>query len=98
MFLVKDTFSDDVPHQFRLTIFFSQATEAPYAMSLQWAESARVNEEFEREKSSIGESIRRIREEKDSALAGKEKALRDEMTSFVVRRSWSLNTQSPKGS
>ncbi|GAA0142645.1 hypothetical protein LIER_03492 [Lithospermum erythrorhizon] len=53
-----------------------RATEAAYVMSLQWAESARVNEEFEQEKSSIGESIRRIREERDSALAGKEKALK----------------------
>ncbi|GAA0156536.1 hypothetical protein LIER_43365 [Lithospermum erythrorhizon] len=44
-------------------------------MSLQWDESARINEEFEQEKSSIGESIRRIREGRDSALAEKEKAI-----------------------
>ncbi|GAA0153745.1 hypothetical protein LIER_11911 [Lithospermum erythrorhizon] len=42
--------------------------------AIQWAESSRINEEFEQEKSSIRESIRRIREERYSALAEKEKA------------------------
>ncbi|GAA0143620.1 hypothetical protein LIER_04261 [Lithospermum erythrorhizon] len=45
-----------------------KATEAAYAMSLQCSESARVNEELERERYSIGESIRKIKEERDSAL------------------------------
>ncbi|GAA0140219.1 hypothetical protein LIER_01607 [Lithospermum erythrorhizon] len=40
-----------------------------------WAESARVTEEFEQEKSSMGESMRKIREERDSAFAKKEKVI-----------------------
>ncbi|GAA0183167.1 hypothetical protein LIER_30631 [Lithospermum erythrorhizon] len=40
-----------------------------------WAKSARVIEEFEQEKSSMGESMRQIREERDSALPEKEKAI-----------------------
>ncbi|GAA0158591.1 hypothetical protein LIER_15569 [Lithospermum erythrorhizon] len=56
-------------------VALKRVTESAYAMSLQWAESARINEEFEQEKSSKGESIRRIREERDSALAKKEKAM-----------------------
>ncbi|GAA0175902.1 hypothetical protein LIER_28994 [Lithospermum erythrorhizon] len=50
------------------------ATEAAYAMSLQWAEVARVTEEFELEKSSFGESLRLMRDERDSAFDEKEKA------------------------
>ncbi|GAA0146723.1 hypothetical protein LIER_06610 [Lithospermum erythrorhizon] len=50
-----------------------QATEAAYTMALQWAESARVAEAFEREKSSLGEKMRRMREERNSALAEKDK-------------------------
>ncbi|GAA0169450.1 hypothetical protein LIER_23937 [Lithospermum erythrorhizon] len=45
----------------------TKAIEAPYAMSFQ------VTEELENEKSSFGESLRMIREERDSALAEKEK-------------------------
>ncbi|GAA0153797.1 hypothetical protein LIER_11953 [Lithospermum erythrorhizon] len=66
------------------------ATEAAYAMSLQWEEAARANAEFERErseflkekdkferaKSSIGTSMQMLREERDSALVGKDKALK----------------------
>ncbi|GAA0168732.1 hypothetical protein LIER_23384 [Lithospermum erythrorhizon] len=51
----------------------SKATEAAFGMSLQWAEFVRITEEFEQEKSSIGEFMRRIREERESALAEKEK-------------------------
>ncbi|GAA0186556.1 hypothetical protein LIER_33844 [Lithospermum erythrorhizon] len=67
-----------------------RATEAAYSMSLQWEEAARANAEFERErseflkekdkfkkaKSSIGTSMQMLREERESALARKDKTLK----------------------
>ncbi|GAA0141281.1 hypothetical protein LIER_02458 [Lithospermum erythrorhizon] len=50
-----------------------KATEAAYAMSLKWAKSARIAEEFEHEKSSLGEEMRMMRDERDSPLAEKDK-------------------------
>ncbi|GAA0145978.1 hypothetical protein LIER_06037 [Lithospermum erythrorhizon] len=53
-----------------------RATETAYAMSLQWAESERVAREFELVKSSVGEEMRKVREERDLALAEKDKITR----------------------
>ncbi|GAA0169577.1 hypothetical protein LIER_24028 [Lithospermum erythrorhizon] len=54
----------------------AEATEAAYAMSLQWAELARITGEFEHEKSSFGKEMRKVREERDSALAEKDRTAR----------------------
>ncbi|GAA0158125.1 hypothetical protein LIER_15230 [Lithospermum erythrorhizon] len=129
-FLVKDAFSDDVPHHFSMdytalnpedfeetTIEFQKlvdgfaralplikaslckgannfpnmtlcndppqvvhpgASEAAYAMFLQWSEAEKDKEEFERQKSSFGESLRMMREERDLALVEKEKVAQTE--------------------